>query len=229
MEQGDPDGDFFWGVFHSLPSVACCILHLQPGEISQFWTLCSGKIIWLRNLSAWYWSRNGDLQLIWGALWVGAQPSRTFINLPNITFWYCLYHPPTFPLRIAAAKRRNDAGRQLDSWCYIICLELQLSYENLFVVIKILNEIRSWSNLRTFAGTPPHLSSPRAGSDQVHLSTQRENIWENLDPQFFVPPKEKAHPSANSSWICSRGAGKAKLSWNRFSCGLFVSRFWVFR
>ena len=36
MEQGDPDGDFFWGVFHSLPGVACCILHLQPGKISQF-------------------------------------------------------------------------------------------------------------------------------------------------------------------------------------------------
>ena len=38
MEQGDPDGDFFWGVFHSLPGVACCILHLQPVKISNFLT-----------------------------------------------------------------------------------------------------------------------------------------------------------------------------------------------
>ena len=39
MDQGDPDGDFFWGVFHPLSSVACCILHLQPVKISNFLTL----------------------------------------------------------------------------------------------------------------------------------------------------------------------------------------------
>ena len=130
---------WWWLLLGRLPFSPRCSL-LYPSSptwqnqsiLNPFYWASKGEQIenrtWVQSLSTWYWSRNGDLQLIWGALLLGARPSRTFINLPNFTFWYCLYHPPTFPLRIAAAKRRNDAGRQLDSWCYIICLELQLSY-----------------------------------------------------------------------------------------------------
>ena len=50
----------------------------------------------------------------------------------------------------------------------------------------------------------------------------RQHRWQIYRFWYCCSPNEKAHPSANSSWICSRGAGKAKLSCNRF-CLTFLS------
>ena len=140
VDESDPDGDLLRIFFRSLPRVAGGVFKFQPGEMEsifgdttcrflRYQDSCSPKTHGFLKIlgryshlqspkhglktsnSTWCWSGSGDLQWTWGSLSGDAQTNITDkLFFQTMTCFFLLL---TFPLKIAAAKRRSEAGRQL--------------------------------------------------------------------------------------------------------------------
>ena len=122
------------------------------------------------------------------------------MSSPNVSFWYafclCFITDPPFLLgllQLGVEMMPEDnwiVAKLISHHLLRIGITCDSCYRN-------QNEMHSGSNLKTFVGIPPHLSSHRAGSDQVHLWKHIQNMFQKIQIHRSTP-NEKANPCTHT-------------------------------